>query len=84
MAKLIYGTGMRIHECLTLRIKDIDFDLHTVTVRAGKGNKDRTTLRPHTLIPKLTQYLDHIADMSQRLVDLLRPAFPLSRKAKIE
>jgi len=37
MANLIYGTGMRVNECVQLRIKDIDFDLKTITVRSGKG-----------------------------------------------
>jgi site-specific recombinase XerD len=45
MAELIYGTGMRIGECVNLRVKDIDFDHRSITVRAGKGNKDRTTLQ---------------------------------------
>ena len=40
IAALIYVTGMRIGECVTLRVKDIDFDLRTITVRAAKGNKD--------------------------------------------
>ena len=43
MAELIYGAGMRINECMTLRAKDIDFDLRSITVRAAKDNKDRAT-----------------------------------------
>ena len=46
MAELIYGTGLRINECMTLRVKDIDFDLRSITVRAAKGNKDRATVLP--------------------------------------
>jgi integron integrase len=57
MADLIYGTGMRVNECVQLRIKDIDFDLKTITVRSGKGAKDRTTLLPDCLIKPLQQYL---------------------------
>jgi integrase len=44
MARIIYGGGLRLHECLNLRIKDIDFRRHRLIVRAGKGGKDRETL----------------------------------------
>ncbi len=57
MADLIYGTGMRVNECVQLRVKDIDFDLKTITVRSGKGAKDRTTLLPGCLIKPLQQHL---------------------------
>jgi integron integrase len=57
MAKLIYGTGMRVSECTQLRIKDIDFDLKTITVRHGKGGKDRTTLLPKKLVDPLQEHL---------------------------
>lgn len=60
MADLIYGTGMRVNECVQLRIKDIDFDLKTITVRSGKGAKDRTTILPGCLIKPLQQHLLHI------------------------
>lgn len=46
MACLIYGGGLRVSECCELRIKDIDFDQGLLTVRSGKGDKDRTTLLP--------------------------------------
>jgi len=57
MAELIYGTGMRVNECTQLRIKDIDFDLKTITVRSGKGAKDRTTILPGRLTKPLQQHL---------------------------
>lgn len=57
MAELIYGTGMRVNECVQLRIKDIDFDMKTITVRQGKGGKDRTTLLPEKLVIPLRQHL---------------------------
>jgi len=57
MAELIYGTGMRVAECTQLRIKDIDFTLKTITVRQGKGGKDRNTLLPHRLVGPLQQHL---------------------------
>ena len=44
MARLLYGTGMRLMECVRLRIKDVDFTRGTITVRSGKGDKDRTTI----------------------------------------
>lgn len=57
MAELIYGTGMRVSECTQLRIKDIDFGLRTITVRQGKGAKDRNTLLPQRLIQPLQRHL---------------------------
>jgi site-specific recombinase XerD len=63
MAELIYGTGMRINECMTLRVKDIDFDLRSITVRAAKGNKDRTTILPVSLIPELRNHLTKVAQL---------------------
>ena len=46
MAQLLYGAGLRVMECMTLRVKDFDFDRGTIVVRSGKGNKDRVTLLP--------------------------------------
>ena len=57
MAELIYGTGMRVNECVQLRIKNIDFDLKTITVRSGKGANDRTTILPGCLIKPLQRHL---------------------------
>ena len=70
MAELVYGTGMRISECVTLRVKDIDFDNRAVTVRAGKGNKDRVTLLPESLIPALHNHLIKVAQLHK--TDLLK------------
>jgi integron integrase len=61
MAELIYGTGMRVNECTQLRIKDIDLSLQTITVRAGKGGKDRTTLLPTSLRQALRTQMLHVA-----------------------
>jgi integron integrase len=70
MAELIYGTGMRISECTQLRIKDIDFDGKTITVRSGKGGKDRVTLLPERLREPLQR---HIMDrLHQHKQDCLR------------
>jgi len=53
MARLMYGSGLRVEECCTLRIKDIDYESGNVTVRNGKGGKDRSTVLPSSLIPDL-------------------------------
>ena len=53
MAGLLYGAGLRLMECVRLRVKDVDFDQHHIVVRAGKGNKDRVTLLPEQLVPDL-------------------------------
>ena len=57
MAMLVYGCGLRLHECLNLRIKDIDTERNILTVRSGKGDKDRKTVLPETL---KTAILDQI------------------------
>ena len=57
MAGLIYGSGMRLMECIRLRIKDIDFKYRTITVRDGKGNKDRVTMLPQRFVPELQLHL---------------------------
>jgi integron integrase len=57
VASLLYGTGMRLHEALRLRVKDVDFDRRAVLVRDGKGGKDRITVLPENLILPLQQQL---------------------------
>ncbi|MBB3232784.1 integron integrase [Halomonas stenophila] len=57
MGALMYGSGLRLLETCRLRVRDIDFDRQIVTVRAGKGDKDRTTLLPATCIPCLQQQI---------------------------
>lgn len=53
LARLLYGTGMRLMEGMRLRIKDIDFDRHVIIVREAKGNKDRVVMMPRSLAPAL-------------------------------
>lgn len=53
LARLLYGTGMRLMEGMRLRIKDVDFDRHVIIVRDAKGGKDRVVMLPHTLVPAL-------------------------------
>ena len=57
MAELIYGAGLRVHECVSLRIKDIDLTAKAVSVRNSKGSKDRTTVLPERLVSPLQQHL---------------------------
>lgn len=59
LASLIYGTGMRITEALRLRIKDLDFSRREITVREGKGAKDRRTLLPDALAGPLQRQREH-------------------------
>lgn len=54
---LLYGTGMRLSEGLRLRVKDVDFDYGQITVRDGKGNRDRLTMLPESLIRSLQMQL---------------------------
>jgi integron integrase len=49
LAKLLYGSGMRLNEGLRLRVKDVDFDRHVLVVRDGKGGKDRVVMLPRSL-----------------------------------
>lgn len=55
--KLMYGTGLRVNEALRLRVHDIDFDTGEITVRAGKGDKDRKTMLPQSLVPAMLAHL---------------------------
>jgi len=53
LARLLYGTGMRISEALGLRVKDVDFAQRAIYVRQGKGGKDRVVMLPASLVPEL-------------------------------
>jgi integron integrase len=57
MAKTIYGCGLRLTECLKLRIKDVDFNRSRLTVMAGKGDKDRITILPESIKPALDAHI---------------------------
>lgn len=57
MAELLYGAGLRVTECMTLRVKDLDFRAGTIAVRSGKGAKDRTTLLPACLKEALQRHV---------------------------
>ena len=57
LARLLYGTGMRLMEGMRLRVKDVDFDRHVIIVREAKGNKDRVVMLPRSLSPALRQQM---------------------------
>jgi site-specific recombinase XerD len=59
MANLMYGSGLRLSECASLRVKDIGFDARSLLVREGKGNRDRRTLLAETTIPALEAQMRH-------------------------
>lgn len=66
MALLMYGSGLRLQEVCTIRVKDVDFDRRTLTVREGKGDKDRQTMLPATAIPGLRHQLAKVEAQHQR------------------
>lgn len=57
MAAVMYGAGLRVHECCTLRLKDVDFEALTLRVHGGKGDKDRLCLLPETLVEALQKQI---------------------------
>jgi integron integrase len=65
MASLMYGSGLRLLECARLRVKDLDFDRGEITVRDGKGRKDRITLIPASLVRPLRTHLERVGKQHQ-------------------
>ena len=66
MACLLYGAGLRVLECCRLRVQDVDIGSNQIVVRAGKGDKDRTTMLPVTVKPQLVRHLAGVRDQHQR------------------
>jgi integrase len=60
MLKLIYGTGLRLMECLRLRVKDVDLDRKVVMVREGKGGKDRQVMLPRMLEVEMAGQMERL------------------------
>jgi len=60
MTKILYGSGLRLMECLRLRVKDIDFGNHQIIVRAGKGEDDRFTVLPDSIVAELQTHLQDV------------------------
>lgn len=63
---MLYGCGLRLREGLSLRVQDIDFDRHIVMVRCGKGNKDRSTMLPPSLIDHLQAQVAQVSALHKR------------------
>lgn len=68
MASLLYGSGLRLMECLRLRIKDVDFDYDQIIVRDGKGQKDRVTMLPASLKESLTRHREKVKTVHTKTV----------------
>jgi integron integrase len=66
MAMLLYGSGLRLMECLRLRVKDIEFTRHEILVREGKGNKDRVTMLPGAVEDPLRIHLRRVGVVHER------------------
>ena len=66
VGRTLYGSGLRILECVRLRIKDVDMSMNQITVRDGKGNKDRRTVLHGSLKPALEQHLRRVRLMHQQ------------------
>lgn len=60
VAKLLYGCGLRLFECLKLRVQDLNFEMRVLTVHDGKGRKDRTVPMPQVLVPALKAQLETV------------------------
>ncbi|GAB4522310.1 MAG: integron integrase [Anaerolineales bacterium] len=84
MAKILYGSGLRLMECLRLRVKDIDFGNRQIIVRDGKGENDRFTILPDSLIPHLQRQIQtvqriHQTDLADGFGEVYLP-YALARK----
>lgn len=66
MARLLYGSGLRLMECLRLRVKDIDFGNHQIIIRDGKGEKDRATVLPDSIVPELQNHLQDVKALHEK------------------
>ena len=84
MTRLLYGTGMRLMEVVRLRVRDVDFHYRQITVRSGKGNKDRVTVLPASLFEPLKAHLTrvkalHVKDLAEGGGHVFLP-YALARK----
>jgi integron integrase len=66
VGSLMYGAGLRLQECLALRVKDVDFDRRVLVVRDGKGRKDRETILPDTVAEPLRRQLEDVRSAHER------------------
>ena len=70
MAELLYGSGLRLMECVRLRVKDVDFGYNRITVRDGKGLRERVALLPRQVRPGLQAHLERVKELHRQ--DLAR------------
>jgi integron integrase len=84
MVMLLYGAGLRLMECLQLRVKDIDFSTNQIVVRAGKGDKDRHTMLPAAVKEPLARHLEIVREQHRRDLErgLGRVALPNALERK--
>ena len=87
MAKLLYGGGLRLLECIRLRIKDLDFGQGLIFVRGGKGGKDRTTILSRNLQDELQKQVEavkvlHQKDLEEGCGEVYIPPLPPRTKIK--
>jgi len=66
IAQMLYGSGLRLMELARLRVMDIDFDMQALTVKSGKGDKDRTTVLPATVMERLRAHIERVKALHER------------------
>jgi len=66
MASLLYGSGLRLMECVRLRVKDVEFNQHQIVIREGKGGRDRVTMLPASLVEPLERHLSRVKVMHEQ------------------
>lgn len=76
MVALLYGSGLRLMECLRLRVKDVGFDRKILIVREGKGRKDRVVMLPEPLVIPLRRQLEHSRAFGRKTEPAEFPASP--------
>ena len=66
MAQLLYGCGLRLMECIRLRIQDVDFGQGRIVVRGGKGGKDRTVVLPESVRTRLAEHIERVVERHEK------------------
>ena len=84
VASLLYGSGARVNECLQLRVKDVDLDRGELIIRDAKGQKDRVTVLPESLVPSLRSHLEKVRTLfeSDRASGKPGVALPMALRRK--
>lgn len=84
MAMILYGSGLRLNECIRLRVKDIDFEYKQILVNNGKGDKDRVTMLPEAIIEPLERHLDFVQALFKKDIkegfDSVQMPYALAKK----